>query len=189
MLREQNPWNSKSHFPRFAPLFLESAVFSAFSTLLPDLGMWGEVRRGLGANWQSTWGQWPHLHVPVLLLLVVSREVQAVEGKKLAESWGATFLESSARENQVLGLMTGQLSGGALRGGWGVGLGAGGVATELADFPPATLSLCSQLEASSSKSSRRLRGWRTPTGRSDDAISRDCFWVLPGSGGRRRCGP
>lgn len=30
--------------------------------------------------------------------------MQAVEGKKLAESWGATFMESSARENQVLGL-------------------------------------------------------------------------------------
>nr|XP_048300611.1 GTPase RhebL1 isoform X2 [Myodes glareolus] len=30
-----------------------------------------------------------------------TREVQAIEGKKLAESWGATFVESSARENQL----------------------------------------------------------------------------------------
>ncbi|MBZ3879013.1 GTPase RhebL1 [Sciurus carolinensis] len=30
-----------------------------------------------------------------------TREVQAVEGKKLAESWGATFMESSARETQL----------------------------------------------------------------------------------------
>ncbi|XP_029325854.1 GTPase RhebL1 isoform X1 [Mus caroli] len=29
------------------------------------------------------------------------REVQAVEGKKLAESWGAMFMESSARDNQL----------------------------------------------------------------------------------------
>lgn len=33
---------------------------------------------------------------------ICSREVQAFEGKKLAESWGATFMEASARENQVL---------------------------------------------------------------------------------------
>lgn len=31
-----------------------------------------------------------------------SREVQAVEGKKLAETWGAMFMESSAQDNQVL---------------------------------------------------------------------------------------
>ncbi|XP_047599481.1 GTPase RhebL1 isoform X1 [Lutra lutra] len=47
--------------------------------------------------------------LPVVLVgnkadLSPDREVQAVEGKKLAESWGATFMESSARENQVLGL-------------------------------------------------------------------------------------
>ncbi|XP_029325856.1 GTPase RhebL1 isoform X3 [Mus caroli] len=30
-----------------------------------------------------------------------TREVQAVEGKKLAESWGAMFMESSARDNQL----------------------------------------------------------------------------------------
>lgn len=36
-----------------------------------------------------------------------SREVQAVEGKKLAESWGAMFMESSARDNQVLNLKIG----------------------------------------------------------------------------------
>lgn len=28
--------------------------------------------------------------------------MQAVEGKKVAQSWGATFMESSARDNQVL---------------------------------------------------------------------------------------
>nr|XP_038935286.1 GTPase RhebL1 isoform X2 [Rattus norvegicus] len=43
--------------------------------------------------------------LPVLLVgnkadLSADREVQAVEGKKLAESWGATFMESSARDNQ-----------------------------------------------------------------------------------------
>lgn len=32
--------------------------------------------------------------------------MQAIEGKKLAESWGATFVESSARENQVPNLKT-----------------------------------------------------------------------------------
>ncbi|XP_012904596.1 GTPase RhebL1 isoform X1 [Mustela nigripes] len=47
--------------------------------------------------------------LPVVLVgnkadLSPDREVQAVEGKKLAESWGATFMESSARENQVFGL-------------------------------------------------------------------------------------
>ncbi|XP_064447402.1 GTPase RhebL1 isoform X1 [Mirounga angustirostris] len=47
--------------------------------------------------------------LPVVLVgnkadLSPDREVQAVEGKKLAESWGATFMESSARENQVLDL-------------------------------------------------------------------------------------
>lgn len=41
----------------------------------------------------------------------VSREVQAVEGKKLAESWGATFMESSARENQVIGLRIRKMMG------------------------------------------------------------------------------
>ncbi|XP_076768174.1 GTPase RhebL1 isoform X3 [Arvicanthis niloticus] len=44
--------------------------------------------------------------LPVLLVgnkadLSPEREVQAVEGKKLAESWGATFMESSARDNQL----------------------------------------------------------------------------------------
>lgn len=37
--------------------------------------------------------------------------MQAVEGKKLAESWGATFMESSARETQVLGLKTRKVVG------------------------------------------------------------------------------
>uniref|UniRef100_A0A8C0W7F6 GTPase RhebL1 n=1 Tax=Castor canadensis TaxID=51338 RepID=A0A8C0W7F6_CASCN len=44
--------------------------------------------------------------LPVVLVgnkadLSLNREVQAIEGKKLAESWGATFMESSARENQL----------------------------------------------------------------------------------------
>ncbi|XP_020947253.1 GTPase RhebL1 isoform X2 [Sus scrofa] len=44
--------------------------------------------------------------LPVVLVgnkadLSPDREVQAVEGKKLAESWGATFMESSARDNQL----------------------------------------------------------------------------------------
>ncbi|NIG59517.1 GTPase RhebL1 isoform X1 [Pontoporia blainvillei] len=47
--------------------------------------------------------------LPVVLVgnkadLSPDREVQAVEGKRLAESWGATFMESSARDKQVLGL-------------------------------------------------------------------------------------
>ncbi|KAK7801890.1 hypothetical protein U0070_013494 [Myodes glareolus] len=49
--------------------------------------------------------------LPVVLVgnkadLSPDREVQAIEGKKLAESWGATFVESSARENQVPHLKT-----------------------------------------------------------------------------------
>ncbi|KAF4010285.1 GTPase RhebL1 isoform X2 [Muntiacus reevesi] len=44
--------------------------------------------------------------LPVVLVgnkadLSPDREVQAVEGKKLAASWGATFMESSARNNQL----------------------------------------------------------------------------------------
>ncbi|XP_019790060.1 GTPase RhebL1 isoform X2 [Neophocaena asiaeorientalis asiaeorientalis] len=44
--------------------------------------------------------------LPVVLVgnkadLSPDREVQAVEGKKLAESWGATFMESSARDKQL----------------------------------------------------------------------------------------
>ncbi|XP_040609799.1 GTPase RhebL1 isoform X3 [Mesocricetus auratus] len=44
--------------------------------------------------------------LPVVLVgnkadLSPDREVQAIQGKKLAESWGATFVESSARENQL----------------------------------------------------------------------------------------
>ena len=50
---------------------------------------------------QRTWGHCcPSFSCPKF----ASREVQAVEGKKLAESWGATFMESSARDKQVLGL-------------------------------------------------------------------------------------
>ncbi|XP_006884860.1 PREDICTED: GTPase RhebL1-like [Elephantulus edwardii] len=44
--------------------------------------------------------------LPVVLVgnkadLSPAREAQTVEGKKLAESWGATFMESSAPENQL----------------------------------------------------------------------------------------
>ncbi|XP_021098679.1 GTPase RhebL1 isoform X2 [Heterocephalus glaber] len=44
--------------------------------------------------------------LPVVLVgnkadLSPDREVHEVQGKKLAESWGATFMESSARENQL----------------------------------------------------------------------------------------
>ena len=37
--------------------------------------------------------------------------MQAIEGKKLAESWGASFMESSARESQVLGLKIREMVG------------------------------------------------------------------------------
>lgn len=47
---------------------------------------------------------WEHCYPPFSHPNLACREVQAIEGKKLAESWGATFMESSARENQVLGL-------------------------------------------------------------------------------------
>ncbi|NXA67585.1 REBL1 GTPase, partial [Mohoua ochrocephala] len=46
-------------------------------------------------------------HMPVVLvgnkadLALQSREVRTDEGKKLAESWGTIFLESSAKERQV----------------------------------------------------------------------------------------
>nr|XP_042120965.1 GTPase RhebL1 isoform X3 [Peromyscus maniculatus bairdii] len=43
----------------------------------------------------------PDRCVQSLLLCGKGKEVQAIEGKKLAESWGATFMESSARENQL----------------------------------------------------------------------------------------
>ncbi|KAB1269818.1 GTPase RhebL1 [Camelus dromedarius] len=60
--------------------------------------------------------------LPVVLVgnkadLSPDREVQAVEGKKLAESWGATFMESSARENQVLSLKIRKAVGVALTQG------------------------------------------------------------------------
>ncbi|XP_007528604.1 GTPase RhebL1 [Erinaceus europaeus] len=46
------------------------------------------------------------IRLPVVLVgnkadLSLEREVQAVEGKKLAESWGAIYMESSARKNQM----------------------------------------------------------------------------------------
>uniref|UniRef100_A0A8C2NEV4 GTPase RhebL1 n=1 Tax=Capra hircus TaxID=9925 RepID=A0A8C2NEV4_CAPHI len=57
--------------------------------------------------------------LPVVLVgnkadLSPDREVQAVEGKKLAASWGATFMESSARNNQVLGLKSRRVVGAAV---------------------------------------------------------------------------
>uniref|UniRef100_A0A8C4W9K6 RHEB like 1 n=1 Tax=Gopherus evgoodei TaxID=1825980 RepID=A0A8C4W9K6_9SAUR len=42
----------------------------------------------------------PHL-APISPRCVPSREVKTDEGKKLADSWGAVFLESSAKENQM----------------------------------------------------------------------------------------
>ncbi|XP_019790061.1 GTPase RhebL1 isoform X5 [Orcinus orca] len=42
-----------------------------------------------------------HGYVLVYSVTSLHREVQAVEGKKLAESWGATFMESSARDKQL----------------------------------------------------------------------------------------
>ncbi|KAM9617088.1 GTPase RhebL1 isoform 6-T6 [Morphnus guianensis] len=50
---------------------------------------------------------WGKTRMPVVLvgnkadLSLQSREVKTDEGKKLAESWGAIFLESSAKESQV----------------------------------------------------------------------------------------
>ncbi|KFQ42568.1 GTPase RhebL1, partial [Nestor notabilis] len=50
---------------------------------------------------------WGKTSMPVVLvgnkadLSLQSREVKMDEGKKLAESWGAIFLESSAKESQV----------------------------------------------------------------------------------------
>lgn len=44
-----------------------------------------------------------HPACPLLFCCVFSREVRTDEGKKLAESWGAIFLESSAKESQVWG--------------------------------------------------------------------------------------
>ncbi|KAM9617087.1 GTPase RhebL1 isoform 5-T5 [Morphnus guianensis] len=52
---------------------------------------------------------WGKTRMPVVLvgnkadLSLQSREVKTDEGKKLAESWGAIFLESSAKESQVWG--------------------------------------------------------------------------------------
>ncbi|XP_036886910.1 GTPase RhebL1 isoform X1 [Sturnira hondurensis] len=61
--------------------------------------------------------------LPVVLVgnkadLSPDREVQAIEGKKLAESWGATFMESSARESQVLGLKIREVVGLAVFSLW-----------------------------------------------------------------------
>ncbi|XP_064899852.1 GTPase RhebL1 isoform X2 [Columba livia] len=64
--------------------------------------------------WGGAWGRpgphSPHGHsMPVVLvgsnadLALQSREVKTDEGKKLAESWGASFLESLAKESQVWG--------------------------------------------------------------------------------------
>uniref|UniRef100_A0A8B9PVB9 RHEB like 1 n=1 Tax=Apteryx owenii TaxID=8824 RepID=A0A8B9PVB9_APTOW len=50
--------------------------------------------------YESAGTSWTVLPVP-LLCRFSSREVKTDEGKKLAESWGAIFLESSAKESQV----------------------------------------------------------------------------------------
>lgn len=64
--------------------------------------------------------------------------MQAVEGKKLAESWGATFMESSARENQVRSPLGDRLTVSFFLPWWWGWLesgvfasGLGGVATDL----------------------------------------------------------
>lgn len=49
---------------------------------------------------------WFHFSAPIVLVgnktdLHQEREVQLQEGKKLAESWKAGFLETSAKQNEV----------------------------------------------------------------------------------------
>ncbi|NWH70791.1 REBL1 GTPase, partial [Piaya cayana] len=63
-----------------------------------------QVVKTLHTKLYESWGR---TRMPVVLvgnkadLTLQSREVRTDEGKKLAESWGAVFLESSAKENQV----------------------------------------------------------------------------------------
>ncbi|XP_009469291.1 PREDICTED: GTPase RhebL1-like [Nipponia nippon] len=63
-----------------------------------------QVVKTLHNKLYESWGQ---TRMPVVLvgnkadLSPQSREVRTDEGKKLAESWGAIFLESSAKETQV----------------------------------------------------------------------------------------
>ncbi|XP_052665997.1 GTPase RhebL1 isoform X1 [Harpia harpyja] len=69
---------------------------------------WGKTRgkEGSGGPVPSCCPPPPHLPKdpvahPACPCCVSSREVKTDEGKKLAESWGAIFLESSAKESQV----------------------------------------------------------------------------------------
>ncbi|NXW38622.1 REBL1 GTPase, partial [Phaetusa simplex] len=63
-----------------------------------------QVVKTLHKKLYESWGK---MCVPVVLvgnkadLCLQRREVRTDEGKKLAESWGAVFLESSAKESQV----------------------------------------------------------------------------------------
>ncbi|XP_074905548.1 GTPase RhebL1 isoform X2 [Buteo buteo] len=61
-----------------------------------------QVVKTLHNKLYESWGKTrdPVAH-PACPCCVSSREVKTDEGKKLAESWGAIFLESSAKESQV----------------------------------------------------------------------------------------
>ncbi|XP_012874222.1 PREDICTED: GTPase RhebL1 [Dipodomys ordii] len=56
--------------------------------------------------YQKLYEGYGKIQLPVVLVgnkldLSTDREVKTAEGKKLAKSWGATFMESSAKENQL----------------------------------------------------------------------------------------
>ncbi|NWU35939.1 REBL1 GTPase, partial [Hylia prasina] len=57
-----------------------------------------QVIKTLHKKLYKSWGKTAHPAVPCCVL---GREVRRDEGKRLAESWGAIFLESSAKESQV----------------------------------------------------------------------------------------
>ncbi|KAM9617086.1 GTPase RhebL1 isoform 4-T4 [Morphnus guianensis] len=87
----------------------------------PTTRWWWWARMSSSSNWWTQPGSfqvvktlhnklyesWGKTRMPVVLvgnkadLSLQSREVKTDEGKKLAESWGAIFLESSAKESQV----------------------------------------------------------------------------------------
>ncbi|XP_049675532.1 GTPase RhebL1 isoform X1 [Accipiter gentilis] len=68
----------------------------------PTTRWWWWVRMSSSSNWWTQPGSMPVVLVGNKAdLSLQSREVKTDEGKKLAESWGAIFLESSAKENQV----------------------------------------------------------------------------------------
>ncbi|KAM9617089.1 GTPase RhebL1 isoform 7-T7 [Morphnus guianensis] len=89
----------------------------------PTTRWWWWARMSSSSNWWTQPGSfqvvktlhnklyesWGKTRMPVVLvgnkadLSLQSREVKTDEGKKLAESWGAIFLESSAKESQVWG--------------------------------------------------------------------------------------